>query len=87
MTYLEALNFIKENADIVGTTTDRGLKIGKLIVVPSDGDNREKFFSTYFFSDDAESAILPYKNYPVEVWAIDLEYLSRNNVLFYKKMA
>lgn len=87
MTYLEALNFIKENADIVGTTTDRGLKIGKLIVVPSDGDNREKFFSSYFQTNDENSSILPYMNEPLEVWAIDLEYLKRNNVLFYKKLS
>ena len=41
MTYLEALNFIKENADLVGTTTDRALKIGKQILVHSDNSNRE----------------------------------------------
>lgn len=25
-------------------------------------------------------------NEPLEVWAIDLEYLTRNNVLFYKNL-
>lgn len=87
MNYSEALEFKKQNANLVGTTTERGLKIGKLIIVPANEKDRNKFFSSYLLSYNEETAIYPYVNGPVEVWAIDLEYLNRNNVLFYKKLA
>lgn len=86
MNYSEALDFKKQNANLIGTTTNRGLKIGKLIIVPENENDRNKFFSTYLRSNDEDIAILPYVNSSVEVWAIDLEYLNRNNVLFYKKL-
>lgn len=86
MNYSEALDFKKQNANLIGTTTNKGLKIGKLIIVPENEDDRNKFFSTFLFSDDENVAILPYANCPVEVWAIDMEYLNRNNVLFYEKL-
>lgn len=86
MNYSEALDFKKQNANLIGTTTNRGLKIGKLIIVPENENDRNKFFSTYLRSNDEDIAILPYVNCSVEVWAIDLEYLNRNNVLFYKKL-
>ena len=87
MDYSEALEFKKQNTNLIGTTTDRGLKIGKLIIVPANENNRNKFFSSYLLHYNEDTAILPYTNEPVEVWAIDLEYLNRNNVLFYKKLA
>lgn len=87
MNYSEAIQFIQNNSQLIGTTTERGLKIGKLIIVPVDEVKRNKFFSSYFQTNDENSSILPYMNEPLEVWAIDLEYLTRNNVLFYKKLS
>lgn len=87
MIYSEALEFIKANANLLNTTTERGLKIGKMIIVPADERNRNKFFSSYLLTNDEKKAILPYSKGLVEVWAIDLEHLNRNNVLFYKKLA
>lgn len=87
MNYSEAIQFIQNNSQLIGTTTERGLKIGKLIIVPVDEINRNQFFSSYFQTNDENSSILPYMNEPLEVWAIDLEYLTRNNVLFYKKLS
>ena len=52
MNYSEALEFKKLNGNLIGTTTDRGLKIGKLIIVPENEDDRNKFFSTYLSSND-----------------------------------
>lgn len=86
MNYNNAVKYKKENDNLVGRTTDKGLKIGKLIIVPADEENREKFFSSYLISNDEISAIRPFVSMPVEVWAIDLDYLKRNNVLFYKKL-
>ena len=87
MNYSEAIKFIQNNSQLIGTTTERGLKIGKLIVVPVDEVKRNKFFSSYFLTNDENLAISPYTKEPLEVWAIDLEYLTRNNVLFYKKLS
>ena len=87
MNYSEALEFKEQNANLIGTTTDRGLKIGKLIIVPANENERNKFFSSFLLHYNEDAAILPYTKEPVEVWAIDLEYLNRNNVLFYKKLA
>lgn len=86
MNYSEALDFKKQNAHLIGTTTDRGIKIGKLIIVPENEHDRNKFFYSFLRSNDEDVAILPYVNSPVEVWAVDIEYLNRNNVLFYKKL-
>lgn len=86
MKYSEAQEYIKDNKNLIGTTTARGLNIGKLIIVPSNENSRSKFFSSYLLTNDEKSAILQYVNESVEVWAIDLFYLQRNNVLFYKKL-
>ena len=86
MDYNNAVKYKEEHINLVGTTTDKGLKIGKIIIVPSDEGNREKFFSSYLITNDENSAIRPFVSMPVEVWAIDLDYLNRNNVLFYKKL-
>lgn len=86
MNYSEALDFKKQNANLVGTITNRGLKIGKLIIVPENENDRNMFFSSYLRFNDENVAIEPYTNSSVEVWAIDIEYLNRNNVLFYKKL-
>lgn len=87
MTYSEAIEYKKNHVGLIGTSTERGLKIGKIIIVPSNENEREKFFSSFLLSNDDESAIIPFKKGSVEVWAIDLDYLNRNNVLFYKKLA
>lgn len=86
MNYSEALDFKKQNANLVGTITNKGLKIGKLIIVPENENDRNMFFSSYLRFNDENVAIAPYTNSSVEVWAIDIEYLNRNNVLFYKKL-
>lgn len=87
MTYSEAVKYKIDNVGLIGTSTERGLKIGKIIIVPSNESEREKFFSSFLLSNDDESAIIPFMKGSVEVWAIDIEYLNRNNVLFYKKLA
>lgn len=86
MNYSDAIKFREDNESLIGTTTDKGLKIGKLMIVPSDEESRRKFFSSYFYIGNEDEAIIPFVNSPVEVWAIDTEFLNKNNVLFYKKL-
>ena len=86
MDYSEAIKFLNDNENLIGTKTDKGLKIGKLLVVPANEEDRRKFFSYYFFHGDENEAIRPFIGSPVEVWAIDTEFLNKNNVLFYDKL-
>lgn len=48
MNYSEAIQFIQNNSQLIGTTTERGLKIGKLIIVPVDEIKRNLFFHRIF---------------------------------------
>lgn len=86
MTYSEAIEYKNKNADLIGTT-DRGVKVGKLIIVPSDKEEQERFLESYLRICDEEVAIMPFMNDSVEVWAIDIEHLYQNNALFYKRLA
>ena len=86
MDYSEAIKYRNENENLIGTKTDKGLKIGQLLIVPADDEDRRKFFSSYFFIGDENEAIRPFVGSPVEVWAIDTEFLNKNNVLFYDKL-
>ena len=86
MDYSEAIKFRNDNEYLIGTKTDKGLKIGQLLIVPADDEDRRKFFSSYFFIGDENEAIRPFVGWPVEVWAIDTEFLNKNNVLFYDKL-
>lgn len=36
MDYNNAIKYIEDHWNLVGTTTEKGLKIGKLIIVPSN---------------------------------------------------
>ena len=47
MDYNNAIKYIEDHWNLVGTTTEKGLKIGKLIIVPSNEKSRERFFSSY----------------------------------------
>ena len=86
MDYSEAIKFLNDNETLIGTKTDKGLKIGKLLVVPANEGDRRKFCSNYFFNGDENEAIRPFIGSPLEVWAIDTEFLNKNNVLFYDKL-
>ena len=86
MDYSEAIKFRNDNEYLIGTKTDKGLKNGQLLIVPADDEDRRKFFSSYFFIGDENEAIRPFVGSPVEVWAIDTEFLNKNNVLFYDKL-
>lgn len=86
MTYLEAVECKKRNQNLIGTS-DRGCKVGKIIIVPSNEEDRDKFLSSYLRTYDDASAIIPYVNDSVEVWAIDLDFLYCNNVLLHERLS
>ena len=87
MTYQEAIELINRKQSLIGTRNSQGFNIGALIVVPANETEREKFFSSYIFTHNAENAIRPYIESDLEVWAIDTEYLLKANVIFYEKLS
>lgn len=83
MTYEDAVKLRSKNEFRIGSINDKGFYIGEIIIVPSNEDNRNKFFRQYLYNRNAELSILPFSNDDVLVWAIDTKHLQQNNVLFY----
>ncbi len=87
MTYDAALYWRNEHLDLIGTKDNKGFVVSELLIVPSNPKDRDMFLKNYFFSEQNESAILPYVSDGVQVWSIDLGQLKSNNILFYKVLA
>ena len=66
MDYSEAIKFRNDKECLIGTKTDKGLKIGQLLIVPADEGDRRKFFSSYFFIGDEDEAIRPFVGSPLK---------------------
>ena len=64
--YSEAIKFRNDNEYLIGTKTDKGLKIGQLLILPADEGDRRKFFSSYFFIGDEDEAIRPFVGSPLK---------------------
>lgn len=86
MTYQEAVELINRKQYLIGTKNSQGFNIGALIIVPTNEIERKQFFSSYILTQNPESAIQPYIESNLEVWAIDTEYLLKANVIFYERL-
>ena len=86
MKYEDALKQKIEFESLIGTKNSKGFTIGAIIVVPSNEKDRRDFFNTCVLDYDFDSAIMPYKGSEVEVWALDLDYLKKANIVFYSKL-
>lgn len=87
MTYKQALEWIEANKQLIGTETEKGMKIGELVAVPVDPKDKEAFIRSYIFNKNNGITVLPYTNGELEVWAIDTDRLKPNGMLLYKQMA
>ena len=87
MTYTEAVKWRDEHIEIIGTVDQKGFVVSDLFIVPSDPVKQNMFLRTYLFSDNKETAILPYMSENVEVWSVDLNRLESDNILFYNALA
>lgn len=87
MDYNTAQELRAQNLHLIGTTDEKGFKIGDIIIIPSDACEQKLFFQTFIKSWDFEVAITPFiSRDDLEVWAIDLNYLKQANVLFFNKL-
>lgn len=83
MTFPEALQLIERKKDMVGTTTEKGLLIDLILVVPTDEKQKKEFVLRLMGSHDPQQAIVPFVNSDVEVWATNSDYLYEKNIVFY----
>lgn len=86
MKYEDALKLKDESKSLIGTKDSKGFTIGEIIIVPSNEEERNAFFDSCILDYDFESAIIPYIDSDLEVWALDLDYLKKANIVFYNKL-
>ena len=84
MKFTEALQLIESNKDILGTTTDKGLLIELILIVPTEQRNQKQFINSLNLSHNPQQSILPFTNDDVEVWATNADYLYKKNILFFQ---
>ena len=84
MNFQEALELIERKKDILGSTTEKGVTIDLILVVPTDSEQREAFVQILMLTRSPQQAILPFTNGDVEVWATSSNCLYNQNILFYK---
>lgn len=83
MTFPEALQLIERKKDLMGTTTEKGLLIDLILVVPTDEQKKKEFVLRLMDSHNPQQSIMPFINSDVEVWATNSDYLYRKNIMFY----
>ena len=86
MKYEDALKLKEESKLLIGTKDSKGFTIGEIIIVPSNEEERNAFLNSCILDYDFESAIIPYIDGELEVWALDLDYLKKANIVFYNKL-
>lgn len=87
MTYPEAVKWREEHLTIIGTVDQKGFVVSDLFIVPSDPVKQNTFLRTFLFTDNKESAMLPYMSEDVQVWSVDLNRLESDNILFFNVLA
>lgn len=83
MTFPEALQLIERKKSIVGTTTEKGLLIDLILVVPTDEQKKKEFVVRLLSTRNPQQSIVPYINGDVEVWATNSDYLYKQNLMIY----
>ena len=83
MTFPQALQLIERKKNLIGTTTDKGLFIDLILIVPTDTNLRDQFINSLKFTRNPQKSIVPFMGSDVEVWAANSEYLYKQNLLAY----
>ena len=82
-TFTEALQLVERKKSLIGTTTEKGLLIDLIIIVPTDKELREKFVRSLMVTRSLQKTIVPFMESDVEVWATNSDYLYKQGILFY----
>lgn len=87
MYYQDAIDLKEQMKNLIGTIDEKGFYIDDLVIVPKDQTLQQEFWRRYMLSMDAETAILPYTNVNLDVWAIDKYHLQEAGVLFFSSLS
>lgn len=87
MTYEAALLWKEQNLKLIGTSDEKGFVVSDLFIVPSNPTDRDVFLRQYLFTENKDTAILPFVGGDFQVWSVDLNRLESNNILFYNVLA
>lgn len=83
MIFSEATKLIDRKKGLIGTTTEKGLLIDLILIVPTDEHKKKEFVVRLLNTRDPQQSIAPYMNGDVEVWATNSVFLYNKGVLFY----
>lgn len=83
MTYEQAKELREKNLKLIGTKDSQGFIVGALLIVPSNPQSQTSFLQDYLTTQDPDSAVSPYVDEDLLVWAVDIQHLQDDNVLFY----
>ena len=86
MTFQEALQIVELNKELVGTTTDKGLEIDALLIVPADHEEMKSFVNSLMLTRNPQLAIAPFIGSDVQVWATDTRLLYEKGVFTYRNI-
>lgn len=86
MTYQEALQVIERNKGLIGATTDKGLEIDALLIVPVDQDEMKRYVHSLMLTRNPQQAIVPFMSSDVQVWATDTRLLYEKGVFTYRNI-
>lgn len=83
MTYEEA-NILREaKKGLIGSVDEQGFKVDDILIVPSNSDAQNLFFEQYLQDFDNYSALIPFLEQDLQVWAVDIKDTLESNVLFF----
>lgn len=83
MKYKDALEMIRKKQFLLGKVF-QGFKVSGFLIVPSNYFKRKKFLAAYYESKNAFTAIQPYKDDDLEIWAIDFSRVSQGKINYIK---
>lgn len=86
MTYEEAIKLRNEKLNLIGSTDEKGFTIGEIIILPTDEREQDLFFKQYLYSWDNDTAVFPFRQSDLQVWAVDTDYFKKASILFYNKL-
>lgn len=87
MNYQEALDLKEKRMHLLGTIDAKGFSIDELVILPKNQVLQQEFWRRYLVSSNADTAIQPYINEDLDVWAIDKHHLQEARVLFYSSLS
>ena len=83
----DARKKVQTYKSLIGTVDDKGFSVDRILIVPHDEKNRQRFFNNYVLDMDMEKALAPFLKEDLDVLAVDLKHLEDSQTLFFNKLS